>query len=148
MKTKSLGTPEVDNLIVTVKASVVKNRSRAADCDVCGRPPQQIVTRWGSWLDAANYYAEKLPQVRKIVDSWTGKEGIVRKVKNMVNDQKLTSQLTVISQCYGGLTNLILKMKSCTYTVQEVYDDINSLDLGSDPLPLRKYIKKRLENMI
>ena len=39
-------------------------------------------------------------------------------------------------------------MKCCTYTVQEAFDDINSLDLGSGPLPLRKYIKKRLEKMI
>ena len=136
---------EVDNLIAAVKASVVKNRSRAADFNVCGRPPQPIVTRWGSWLDAANYYAEKLPQVREIVNSWNGEGVIVRKVKNAVNDEKLTSQLTEISQSYSGLTNLILKMESCTYTVQEAYDDINSLDLGSDPLQLRKYIKKRLE---
>ena len=136
---------EVDNLIAAVKASVVKNRSRAADFNVCGRPPQPIVTRWGSWLDAANYYAEKLPQVREIVNSWNGEGVIVRKVKNAVNDEKLTSQLTEISQSYSGLTDLILKMESCTYTVQEAYDDINSLDLGSDPLQLRKYIKKRLE---
>ena len=46
---------EVDNLIPTVKArNVLKNISRAADFDVCGKPPQPIVTRWGSWLNAAN----------------------------------------------------------------------------------------------
>ena len=38
---------EVDNLIATVKASVVKNRSRAADFDVCGRPLQPLVIRGG-----------------------------------------------------------------------------------------------------
>ena len=53
---------EVDNLIAAVKASVVKNKSRTADFDAYGRPPQPVVTCWGSWLDAANYYAEKLPQ--------------------------------------------------------------------------------------
>ena len=67
---------EVDDLIAAVKASVVKNKTRAADFDVCGRPPQPVVTRWGSWLDAANYYAEKLPQVREIVNSWNG-EGVI-----------------------------------------------------------------------
>ena len=58
---------EVNDLIAAVKASVVKNKTRAADFDVCGRPPQPVVTRWGSWLDAANYYAEKLPKFGKLL---------------------------------------------------------------------------------
>ena len=58
----------------------------------------------GSWWDAAYYYAEKLPQVREIVNSWNDERVIVRKVKTIVNDHKLTSQLTEISQCYSGLT--------------------------------------------
>ena len=136
---------EVDDLIAAVKASVVKNKTRAADFDVCGRPPQSVVTRWGSWLDAANYYAEKLPQAWEIVNSWNGEGVIVRKAKSIVNEQKLTSQLTEISQCYNGLTNLILKMENSTYTIQKAYEDINSLGFGSDPLQLKKYIKKRLK---
>ena len=61
---------EVDDLIAAVEAGVVKNKSRAPDFDVCGKPPQLVVTRWGSWLDPAKYYAEKLPQVREIVNSF------------------------------------------------------------------------------
>ena len=69
----------------------------------------------------------------------------MRKAKSIVNEQKLTSQLTEISQCYNGLTNPILKMENPTYTIQKAYEDINSLGFGSDPLQLKKYIKKRLE---
>ena len=69
----------------------------------------------------------------------------MRKVKNIVNEQKLTSQLTEISQCHNGLRNLIIKMENFTYTIQKAYDDINSLGFGSNPLRLKKYIKKRLE---
>ena len=87
MKIKSFY-KEVDDLIAAVKASVVKNKTRAADFAVCGRPPQPVVTRRGSWLDAVNYYAEKLPQVRKIVNSWNGEGGIVQKAKSKVNKQK------------------------------------------------------------
>ena len=68
----------------------------------------------------------------------------MRNVKNIVNEQKLTSQLTEISQCYNGLTNLIFKMKNSSYTMQKAYDDIISLYVGSDLLQLKKYIKKRL----
>ena len=96
---------EVDDLIAALKASVVKNKTKAANFDVCGKPPQPVVTCWGSWLDAANYYAEKLPQVRKIVNSWNGQGVIVQKAKSKLNEQKLTSPLIEINQCYDGLTN-------------------------------------------
>ena len=95
-------------------------------------------------MDAANYYAEKLPQVQEIFNSWNGGV-IVPKVKNIGNEQMLASQLTEISQCYNGLRYLILKMGNSTYTIQKAYDDINSLGFGSDPLRPKKYIKKRLE---
>ena len=61
----------------------------------------------------------------------------MRKAKSIVNEQKLSSQLTEISQCYNGLTNLILKMENSTYTIQKAYEDINSLGFGSDPLQLK-----------
>ena len=128
---------EVDDLIAAVKASIVKNKTRAADFAVCGRPPQPVVTRWGSWLDAANYYAEKLPQVRAIVNSWNGEGVLVQKVKSKVNEQKLTTQLTEISQCYNELSNLILKMENSTYTILKAYKDINSLGFGSDPVQMK-----------
>ena len=82
---------------------------------------------------------------QEIFNSWNGEKVIVPKVKNIVNKKQLTSQLTEISQCYNGLRNLILKMENSTYTIQKIYDDINSLGFGSDPLQLKKYIKKRLE---
>ena len=69
----------------------------------------------------------------------------MQKGKSKVNEQKLNSQLTEISQCYNGLSNLILKMEISPYTIQKTYEDINSLGFGSDPLQLKKYIKKRLE---
>ena len=47
-------------MIAAVKASSVKDRSKAACFDVCEGPTQPVVTHWGSWLKAANYYAEKL----------------------------------------------------------------------------------------
>ena len=62
---------EVDDLIAAVKASVVKNKSRAADFDVCGRPPQPVVTRWGQRCHSLGNF----PRSREI----TAYLGILRK---------------------------------------------------------------------
>ena len=51
----------MDSLISSVKAVTVKNASRRFAFHDIGVPPQPIVTRWASWLQAADYYSKNLP---------------------------------------------------------------------------------------
>ena len=37
-----------------------------------GSPPEPVVTRWGTWLKAADYYADNLIEVKKIVNEFEG----------------------------------------------------------------------------
>ena len=62
--------PSVDNLVSCVKACVVRNHLRRALFQPLGYPPELIVTRWGSWLEAALYYCKHLPQVRDICEQF------------------------------------------------------------------------------
>ena len=57
-----------DLVIATVKAVTVKNKSRQNMFIDIGLPPQPIITRWASWLKAARYYSDHLPEVRNIVN--------------------------------------------------------------------------------
>ena len=63
---------DVNKLIATVKASVVKNKDRRGNFSEIGSPSQPIVTRWGSWLNAVKYYAENFPIVCDIVNAFEG----------------------------------------------------------------------------
>ena len=64
----------------------------------------------------------------------------MRKAKHTVNDHKLTSQLTGISQCCSGLTNLIPKLESSSHTVQNPTIISTLLIFESDLLRIRIYI--------
>ena len=44
---------DVDELIATVKAATVKNKYRRNKFDKIGSPPQPVLTRWDTWLNAA-----------------------------------------------------------------------------------------------
>ena len=55
---------DVDQLIAKVKAVTIKNKTRQAKFSAIGYPPQPVPTRWGSWLNAALYYAKKLSEVK------------------------------------------------------------------------------------
>ena len=63
---------DVDQLIGKIKAITIKNKARQAKFSAIGYPPQPVPTRWGSWLNAALYYAKILREVKAIVKSFVG----------------------------------------------------------------------------
>ena len=50
--------PAVDELIADVKGATVKNRARRNQFleEHLPSPPQPVITRWGTWLEAAKDY--------------------------------------------------------------------------------------------
>jgi len=72
---------DVDQLIASIKAATVKNKSRQAQFAAIGYPPEPIVTRWRSWLNVALYYARNLPEVKSIVQSFEGSGVLVTQAK-------------------------------------------------------------------
>ena len=71
----------VDLLIAEVKGVTINNKTRQAKFSAIGYPPQPIPTRWGSWLNAALYYAKNLPEVKAIVKSFVGSGILVTQAK-------------------------------------------------------------------
>ena len=63
---------DVDKLIAAVKASVMKNKDRRVKFSTINSPPQPVVTRCGSWLKAAEYYAINFAQVCETVNAFEG----------------------------------------------------------------------------
>ena len=49
-----------DNYISSIKAATIKNKDRRSLFTAAGlsAPPQLILTRWGTWLEASFFYAE------------------------------------------------------------------------------------------
>ena len=46
---------DVDQLIAKVKALTIKIKTKQEKFSAIGYPPQPVLTRWGSWLNAALY---------------------------------------------------------------------------------------------
>ena len=60
---------DVDQLIAKFKAVAINIKTRQAKFSAIGYPPQPVPSRWGSWINAALYYAKNLPKVKAIVKS-------------------------------------------------------------------------------
>ena len=108
---------DVDQLIAKIKAVTIKNKTRKAKFSAIGYPPQPVPTRWGSWLNAALYYAKNLPEVKAIVKSFVGSGILVTQAKVSLHKSGLAGQLLKIKDQYECLVKLIQRMESAKYTI-------------------------------
>lgn len=62
----------VDQLISNVKKVFLKTPSRTRifknEAPDIPMPPQPVLTRWGTWLEAANYYCENYDVLKNIIN--------------------------------------------------------------------------------
>ena len=86
---------------------MVKNKDRRAKFSTINSLPQPVVTRWGSWLKAAEYYSKNFPQVCEIVNAFEGTGQLVVKAKEAVAAESLRRSLRKIYQCYTKLVDEI-----------------------------------------
>ena len=102
---------DVDNLVVHVKAATIKNKSRQAQFKHIGSPPEPVVTRWGTWFKAMDYYAHNLIEVKKIVNKFEGDGILVERTKEAVNDAGIAASSLKIKD-YSQLPKIIQKIVS------------------------------------
>ena len=138
-----ISTP-TDELFCKLREKVV-NPSRRNLFHEIGTPPQPVITRWGTWLDAAvNYFAEKLPQIREIIAQFPEDGQIVTKVKHAALSPELELELTEICRCYKSLLNLIGRIEGTSYSIMQAYRDLHALQFHEDPCSISEYISNRL----
>ena len=100
-------------------------------------PPQSVVTRWESWLKAAEYYAKNFPQVCEIVNAFEGTGKLVVKAKEAVAAESLPRSLREIYQCHTKLIDEILRAESARYTVVQAYERGYTFEFGSNPAGIK-----------
>ena len=110
---------QVDNLIAKVKVVTVKNKNRRNKFNEISTPPQPVLTRWGTWLNAAEYYAKNLVKVRETVNAFEGDSILVSNTKVAVIDPNVAKLLAEIHCDYQGLPKMIQKIESSKYTIKE-----------------------------
>ena len=118
---------DVDQVIA--KVVTIKNKTRQANFSAIGYPPQPVPTIWGSWLNAALYYAKNLSEVKAIVESFVGSGILVTQAKVSLQKCGLSGQLLKIKVQYECLVKLIEKMKSTNYTIKEAVQATQELGL-------------------
>ena len=89
------------------------------------------------------YYAKNLPKVKAIVESFVDSGILVSQAKVSLQKSALAGQVLKIKDQYECLVQLIEKMESAKYTINEPVQAIQKLDFGEDTCNINQYIKKK-----
>jgi hypothetical protein len=91
-------------------------------------PPDPIITRWGSWINAAIYYCEHLNTVRRVIEKLDEFDAVsIKKTKKYIVKPGLESNLTYIKSNFTILVEGINKLQTkglSLITVLKIIEDI------------------------
>ena len=104
--------PKIDDLISNVKKVFLKAPSRVeifrSEAPDLPLPPKPIITRWGTWLEACNYYSENFRTIKRIVRLLDDKDSMsVKNAQSILGDPEIKNSLAFVSSNYGFLPRQI-----------------------------------------
>ena len=134
----------VNDLIASVKAVIVENRTRAQMFADVSNPPEPAVTRWGTWIIAACRYVQNFLSIKEFVLNFGGEGALVTKAILVVSKPRIESELATL-QNFGGFSLLIADLESDSCAQMEGYRKIlqfiEHLDLEVDFV--KQYVESR-----
>lgn len=111
-------------------------------------PPSPCPTRWGTWLEAAMYYAEHLEEVKAVVlelDSQDA-DSIVQS-KKIFENSELSSQLAFLKYNFANILVAIKKLQTAGLLISESTNALSAVFDGLCKIEDQQY-KKKFEKIL
>lgn len=107
----------VDKLIASVKQIFKKAPSRVQlfknEFPGVNLPPEPILTRWGTWINAAAYYCENIQVIRRVIGLLDQEDAIsIQKAKKCLDKPSLENNLAYIKSNFSILSVAIDKLQT------------------------------------
>lgn len=75
-------------------------------------PPQPVITRWGTWLEAALFYCENFCQLKDLISELSDESSqSLTDVKQLFENKEIKQQLSFIKTNYSFLSKTITQME-------------------------------------
>jgi hypothetical protein len=134
---------KVNRLISCGKKVFKKSPNRVAKFrDMCPEiplPPEPVITRWGSWLMAVEYYTKYFDKFSEVIQHFDGEESVfIEELQELVNNFNLKNDLAFIYANFDCLRKAINNLESSDLTLCSGVDIIQSiygrLSISSDDI--------------
>lgn len=122
---------DVDSLISQVKKVFLKAPSRVQVLkenypDLC-LPPQPVLTRWGTWLEAAQYYCENYDKIGDVVSQLEEDSVATSTAKSLFENPNLKNDIAFISSNFVFLAQTITQLESQNVPLTETVANVEKV---------------------
>lgn len=149
--------PKVDALISNVKKIFLKAPSRVLKFKCMGPaiplPPQPILTRWGTWVEAAVYYCDHFHFIKTVIDALEENDAIaIKKAQSLMADNEIEANLIFIKANYGNIPSSITRLEASGIPLTEAIGIVNNAKnyilSNTNTSNQGKAIKKKFETVL
>lgn len=147
--------PEVDGLISAVKKVYKKSPKRIkvfkVQCPGLRLPPSPVLTRWGTWLEAAVYYGNHFEEVKSAVSLLDSKDSTaITTAKSLFESEAVVANLAYISAHYRSIAKTIEKLETKGLPLVESVGLVKTLlaDLEKAPGETGKIVLNKMQNVL
>lgn len=147
--------PEIDTLISNVKKIFLKAPSRVllfkSIAPEISMPPEPILTRWGTWLSAANYYCEHFHVIKAVVNELNKNDSTaIKKSQELLAKQELEASLAFVKTNYGSLPTCITRLEKSGLSLIDAISIVDEAEvfINRNNSGQGKEIQKKLEAVL
>jgi hypothetical protein len=145
---------EVDFLISTIKKNFLKAPSRVnvfkENYPQIPLPPEPVITRWNTWLQAAAYYCDNFSVIEDVISKLEIDAVSVENAKNLIKSTSLKNNLVYISSNTTFLANSITKLEAQNLSLVDSLGIVSNTvkKLKEAPGEVGIKIKKKVEQVL
>ena len=99
-------------------------------------PPEPVLTRWGTWLEAAFFYAIHLEKIDEIIESFDEEEATsIKSAKEALQYEHLQEDLTFIKTHFQILPEAMKKLETVGLPLTESIDLVSGVVENLENIP-------------
>ena len=114
-------------------------------------PPEPVITRWGTWISVASYYATNFDEIKRVSFEFDRNEAAaIGKCQELLQEPSLKSQLVFVASNFLMLPNSMESLectKQSLTTTIEIFVDARKLTDAAEGAT-RELIKDKLKRVI
>lgn len=126
--------PKVHQLISNVKKVFTKSPKRIQAFkelfEGIPLPPKPIITRWGTWVEAALYYAQYFNEVSNVINLLDKDAASIKITKQLLKEPNLREELIYISANFHHLPAFIKILEASEIQLNTALDAIKTLEVN------------------
>lgn len=139
--------PLVNRLISSAKSVFLKAPKRVEKFKAMypdlPLPPLPVATRWGTWLDATEYYSAHLEEITRVIMEFDETEAqSIAECKEILNNVELKHSVAYIATKFTMLSTTINKLETRGLALESAVDCINKVEKNLQKMYDTAYFNK------